>query len=279
MKGFRVLLSFMVMVIISALLLTPVLADEKNIVNQKETIIPKNEKVENVIVLGDNATINGEVRVAVVVINGNLQINKTANIKGPVLVIGGQINQEIGAKVTEPIISLNLNDQTKNSFILGGLLFLASWITRLALSILLVLITVIAGIATKHKFNSLPERLTMKPGRMIITGFISSLALFAISVLLTILIIGIPIVIIILIGVIISLIAGLIFLSGQLGSQLKLFEGKPKWLVLLAGSSFIVAAINFPLFGGIILLIISWFSLGLTVSWLYYKFTTKRKKS
>ncbi|KQL53057.1 hypothetical protein AN964_05715 [Heyndrickxia shackletonii] len=279
MKGFRVLLSFMVMVIISALLLTPVLADEKNIVNQKETIIPKNEKVENVIVLGDNATINGEVRVAVVVINGNLQINKTANIKGPVLVIGGQINQEIGAKVTEPIISLNLNDQTKNSFILGGLLFLASWITRLALSILLVLITVIAGIATKHKFNSLPEGLTMKPGRMIITGFISSLALFAISVLLTILIIGIPIVIIILIGVIISLIAGLIFLSGQLGSQLKLFEGKPKWLVLLAGSSFIVAAINFPLFGGIILLIISWFSLGLTVSWLYYKFTTKRKKS
>lgn len=279
MKGFRVLLSFMVMVIISALLLTPVLADEKNIVNQKETIIPKNEKVENVIVLGDNATINGEVRVAVVVINGNLQINKTANIKGPVLVIGGQINQEIGAKVTEPIISLNLNDQTKNSFILGGLLFLASWITRLALSILLVLITVIAGIATKHKFNSLPEGLKMKPGRMIITGFISSLALFAISVLLTILIIGIPIVIIILIGVIISLIAGLIFLSGQLGSQLKLFEGKPKWLVLLAGSSFIVAAINFPLFGGIILLIISWFSLGLTVSWLYYKFTTKRKKS
>lgn len=279
MKGIRVLLGFMLMMLVSSVILSPVLAADKNIVNQKETIIPKNEKVENVIVLGDNATINGEVRVAVVVINGNLQINKTANIKGPVLVIGGQINQEIGAKVTEPIISLNLNDQTKNSFILGGLLFLASWVTRLALSILLVLITVIAGIATKHKFNSLPEGLQMKPGRMIITGFISSLALFAISVLLTILIIGIPIVIIILIGVIISFIAGLIFISGQLGSQLMMFEGKPKWLVLLAGSALIVAAINFPLFGGIILLIISWFSLGLSVSWLNYKFTTRRRKS
>ncbi|MGV3466268.1 MAG: hypothetical protein ACO1OT_13360 [Heyndrickxia sp.] len=278
MKGFRVLLSAMLMVIVSSLLLTPVLADEKNIINQKETIIPKNEKVENVIVLGNNATINGEVKVAVVVINGNLQINKTANIKGPVLMIGGQINQEIGAKVTEPIISLNLNDQTKNSLILGGLLFLASWITRLAISILLVLITVIAGIATKHKWTSLPDGLQMKPGRMIITGFISSLALFALSVLLTILIIGIPIVILILIGILISLIAGLIFISGHLGKQFRILEGKPKWLVLLAGTSLIVAAINFPLFGGIIFLVISWFSLGLAVSWLYFKFTTRRKK-
>ncbi|PKR86213.1 polymer-forming cytoskeletal protein [Heyndrickxia camelliae] len=278
MKRFRVLLSFLLMMIISSLLLTPVLADEKNIINQKETIIPKNEKVENVIVLGNDATINGEVKVAVVVINGNLQINKTANIKGPVLVIGGQINQEIGAKVTEPIISLNLNNETKNSFILGGLLFLASWITRLAISILLLLITVIAGIATKHKWTSLPEGFQMKPGKIIITGFISSLALFALSVLLTILIIGIPIVILIIIGVLISLIAGLIFISGNLGNQFRIMEGRPKWLVLLAGTSLIVAAINFPLFGGIFLLMISWFSLGLSVSWLHLKFTTRRKK-
>ncbi|MBS4174079.1 hypothetical protein [Bacillus sp. FJAT-49736] len=278
MKGFKLLFSSLVILIISSLLLNPALAAEKNVLNQKETVIPKNEKVENVIVLGNNATINGEVKVAVVVINGNLQINKTANIKGPVLVIGGQINQEIGAKVTEPIISLNFNDQTKDSFILGGLIFLASWIIRLAISILLVLITVIVGIATKHRLNALPEGIALKPGKLIITGFISSLALLVVSVLLTILIIGIPVVILILIGVLISFVIGLVFVSGQLGNQFRMFEGKPKWVALLAGSALIVAAANFPLFGGILLLVLSWFSIGLSVSWLHYKFTNRTKK-
>jgi hypothetical protein len=266
------------MMMITSLLINPVLAAGKNILNQKETIVPKNEKVENVIVLGDNATINGEVKVAVIVVNGNLQINKTANIKGPVLVIGGEINQEIGARVTEPIISLKFNDQTKNSFILGGILFLASWIVRLALSILLVIVTVIAGLSTKNKLNHIPDEMNMKPGKLIVTGFISSLAIIALSVLLTIIIIGIPVVILIIIGVLVSLVIGMVFISKQFGNQMRLFDGKPGWLVLLTGSTLIVSAINFPLIGGIIFLIISWFSLGLSVSWIYYKFSTRKKK-
>ncbi|MGE8206939.1 hypothetical protein ACQKP0_20720 [Heyndrickxia sp. NPDC080065] len=276
MKGRRTFLSLLAVIMLSFLLIPPVLAAEDGIVHYKKTVIPEHEKIENVIVLGSDATISGEVTTAVIVINGNLQINKTAKIKGPVLVLGGKINQQQGADVSEHIISLNFNNQTQNSFILGGILFLSSWIIRLILSMITILLTVLASLFIRKRITQIPEYITKKTGKVIITGFIISFALFALSVLLTIVIIGIPIVILIILGIFISFFLGMAYLSHRIGEGIKVIDEKTDWIKILVGSIVLVSMMNLPLFGGIILFLITCYTLGFVITWMYQRFSLRK---
>ncbi|MED1203864.1 hypothetical protein [Heyndrickxia acidicola] len=280
MRGIKlVLLSLAFLLTASFILVKPAWADARNIFNQKETIVPEDQNVENLVVLGDNATINGRVRVSVVVINGNLKINKTADITGPVLVIGGNVEQEKGAHVSEQIISVNMNHQTQDSFILGGMLFLGYWILKLAGSIVIVAITVLAGLLARKRLRAAEEKrnLFINPGRVIVTGLMASLAIGALSFFLTIVVIGIPVVILMLLGVMAAFIAGMVLLSAEMGKRISWVDGKSNWLVELTGSALIVSAFNFPLIGWVIFLIVLWFSLGFSITWVYNRFFNRKK--
>ncbi|WP_141432121.1 hypothetical protein [Bacillus sp. 03113] len=272
MKGRIILAVICLIFIFSFFMINPAFALEKeSIVHNKQTLIPKNEKVDNLIVLGHDATINGEVKISVIVIDGDLTINQTANIKGSVLVIGGKVHQQEGAKVSEHIIAINLNSQTANSFIVGGILLSALFIVRLTFSILLTMITVVAGVMMSKKRIKETEILFLNSKKLLAIGFMVSIALGAISILLTILIIGIPVVLLILMAIIFSFVLGMVILSRRIGEQFAIMKDKPDWLVLLVGSVTLVSLINFPLIGGIVLLIILWLSLGFSVNYIFKK--------
>src|SRR5690349_17071104 len=61
--------------------------------------IERDEEVTDaVVVIGGNATIAGRVRDGVVVIGGDLQLTSSADIRGDVVLVGGQLTREPGAQ-------------------------------------------------------------------------------------------------------------------------------------------------------------------------------------
>ncbi|WP_028403053.1 hypothetical protein [Ectobacillus panaciterrae] len=277
MKIFRMTLSFLSVLFLTLTFHHPVLAAGNSIVHYKETVIPENQKVESVLVLGNDAVIDGTVQTAVIVINGNLQIHRTADIKGPVLVIGGRVEQEKGAKIGEHILSFYLNDPTQNSLILGGALFLGMWFIRLIGSILLIIMTVLTGMVVRNKLDYVKEHMNQQFGRLLVTGAITSFALLALCVLLFISIIGIPVVILFVLGVLCSFLIGMSLLSKEIGKQLKVMDGRAEWLVLTVGAFTLTAFMNIPLIGMLVILLIIWLSLGFTAKWLLEKWMSRKK--
>ncbi|MCR2846572.1 hypothetical protein [Heyndrickxia coagulans] len=260
----------------------PAFAKEKRmriIIHDRHTVIPKNEKVENVVVIGNNATVGGYVKTAVIVINGNLNIRKSADIRGSVFVLGGNIKQQPGARVTEHVLSINMNNKTLDSMIFAAVMLLALWFFRLSASLLLIVCTVLFGlIAQKPLFSGIRSFYT-RPGRMIITGCLLSLVVLALSLFLTITVVLIPVVLLLSLAVFVSLLAGLVFLGREIGSTFDVLNGSQEWLKLLTGVTILVALCSIPLVGEVIFLILFWYSIGLSVTWLFQKWRNRKKRA
>jgi hypothetical protein len=69
----------------------PTKAMAKGIFEHQDTIVPENQTVEDVVVVGGDATILGTVNDSVIVLNGNVDLKASAKINGFVLVIGGNV--------------------------------------------------------------------------------------------------------------------------------------------------------------------------------------------
>lgn len=266
------------MIVSMAIFNTAFAKEPKNIIHNKQTVIPKNQQLENVIVLGDDAVISGKVKTAVVVINGNLTVKKGADIRGSVFVLGGKVSQEKGAKITEHVINVNLNNETLHSLIFAGTIILTLWFMRLAVSLILIVLTVLVGVLMRKRISIDSKSVYFTPGKLILTGFMGTIALSALSIFLTVTIIAIPLVIIVFLGIFVSFIIGLVFLSREIGKEFAIVREKPEWLALFVCIVLLTALMNIPLIGGIIFLILLWYSLGLSITSIYRKLKERRKR-
>src|SRR5690242_8733754 len=99
----------LVLIISLCLAASPVFAAGEDIIQNQDTVIPETQMVENVVVLGGNATIYGSVRKSVIVFDGNLELKPSARVKGLILVMGGSIKQDPQAQVLDNVININFN--------------------------------------------------------------------------------------------------------------------------------------------------------------------------
>lgn len=83
-------------------------------------------------------------------------------------------------------------------------------------------------------------------------GFVCNLILFALSLLLFISVIGIPLALVMWFVLLLAFIMGLTGASVLVGEQIKGIPKKPGWLSTAAGSFLVIAGINFPFFGRLI---------------------------
>lgn len=280
MKKYPVLISITMVFMMALTLAAPnVYGAEKNVIKQKDVIVPARQSIENIIVFGHDAIVKGKVKTAVIVINGDVDIKKNAKIKELVLVIGGHVKQEAGSKVTDNIIAINLNSPSQNSLFLGGLVLISGWLLRLISSIMLVFLTVIAGLSLHKRINSLAGLTKGQAPRLILSGAIISAALLVVSVLLAITVIGIPVSILLLLFPVLVFITGLAIYSHELASQFSSLEDKPPWLRYLTGSFVLVSLFNFPIIGSIFFLLLFFLSLGGAFKFLFERFRARKRKN
>jgi hypothetical protein len=278
MHNRKLFISVLMMFLLAIILVNPAYAMDKNILNEKKTVMPPNEKVDNIIVIGHDIDIKGKVDVSAIVINGNMRISKTAKINGIVIVLNGNVHQEQGSYVKENILALKFTNDTLNHLLVAAALLLTSWILRFVLSVIFVLLTVLAGLLLKNRTEQGIQMFKQQTGKVLLVGIITNLVLLAIMLLLIITVIGIPIAIILAIPPILAFLIGLSIISQYFGGKLFPNSYTAGWIKIFAGSFLLISIFNFPFFGGIALLCVFWFSNGLLILWLINKLGRKRKK-
>jgi hypothetical protein len=256
------------MFLLAITFVSPAFAMDRNILNAKNTVMPANEKVDNIIVVGHDIDIKGKVDVSAIVINGNMRISKSAKINGIVIALNGNVQQEKGSYVKENILALKFTNDTLNHLLIGVALLLTSWLFRFVFSVVFVLLTVLAGLLLKNRTEHGIKMFKQQIGKVFLVGIITSLVLLAVMMLLVITVVGIPIAIILAIPPIIAFLIGLAILSQYLGEKLFSNYDTGRWIKVFAGSFLLISIFNFPFFGGIALLCVFWFSSGFTILWM-----------
>jgi hypothetical protein len=269
------------LVFLTALLLffpnTNAFAANENLFAHQNTTIPEKQNVENIIVMGGDVTVYGTVRDAVVIFNGNLTVKKSARIQGIVLVIGGSIHQEPGAQVTDNILSLAFDSATKNSLFIAGIALFGFWLARMAFSLVLLVLPVLTAYVMKQRIEPFARLLYRSPIQLLTVGFIISLSVVALSILLSITIIGIPFVVLMLLLIILIFIVGLAAMSMIVGEWLPGNAGKSAEIKAFTGTGVIIACVNLPFFGSLLLLCLLWISLGMMAMWIREKMDKKKQ--
>ncbi|QHW29566.1 hypothetical protein GZH47_01100 [Paenibacillus rhizovicinus] len=258
------------------MLLIPNLASAKSIFEHQNTTVPAGQSVDDVYVVGADADIQGQVQGIVVVINGNLHLSSTAKITGVIVVIGGKVDQDPGAALGDDIYDISLDNATQNSFLIGGGLVMSLWVLQLAGNLLMVLVPVLVRVLGKKKIIAFTDRYQQESlGRLLYAGFLSGLVLAALSALLLVTVIGIPILALIVLALLVALAMGITVISYRIGDRIKGSERMPDWLKVLIGAGILTAFSSIPLIGWLLLFVTGLVSLGICTQWI----AGKRKHS
>jgi len=86
--------------------------------------IESSQTVGMLLVTGGNATVGGVVEKGIVVVDGNLFLTPDAHIKGAVVVLGGYVKVEAGARLEKTMVALAPVQVPVAGFLVLGLLFL-----------------------------------------------------------------------------------------------------------------------------------------------------------
>ena len=236
----------------------------KGFFEHQDTVISENQTVNDVVVMGGDATISGNVENFVIVINGDVIIKSTAHIKGVVLDIGGTITQDPGAILEDDIIGISLDNSTKNSLLIGSGLLVSVWILQFLGSLILIALPMLLVFLLKQKMHPFVQLVRGNSGLAFGVGFFSSLLAIAISLLLFITVIGIPVILIILLLILLSVLLGVTALSLILSEKIQMIlPRKQIWFTTGIGATLIVSLMNIPIFGVLIILGVIWLSLGM----------------
>ncbi|RQW13478.1 hypothetical protein [Paenibacillus rhizophilus] len=256
------------------MLLIPGIASAKSIFEHQNTTVPAGQTVDDLYVFGGNAEVYGQVTGVAVVVNGDLHLGSTADIKSVVVVIGGLVKQDPGAVLGDDIYTISLDSATQNSLLIGGGLALGLWVLQLAVSLLMILVPVLIRILGKQKVAAFTDRYPLSSnGRLILIGLLGCLILAALSTLLLVTVIGMPIIIVILLAVLLALAFGATVISFRIG---EMFHGPTlmsDWMKVLVGAAILTAFINIPIVGWLLLLLVLMISLGISIQWIFRKRT------
>ncbi len=230
--------------------------------------------------IGGNTNVAGTVNNSVVVVNGDVHVQSSAHIKGVIVVIGGQLEQEEGADVTNDVVSISFDDATVNSLLIGSGLIFGIGALKLASSLIMIILPVLMVAFGKKRTAAWVERYQVAPrGKSFSMGFFTGLLLFAISVLLLLTIVGIPFILIPALFIFVALALGLTVVSKVIGEQIRGTGDKPEWVRVGAGAFILVSAINIPFIGLFIFMALILFSLGITTTWMVSLLRRRRKST
>lgn len=244
----------------------------------QNTTIPAGQTVTDVVVIGGDASVAGTVNNSVVVVNGDVHVSASARIKGVIVVIGGQLQQEEGADVTNDVVSISFDNATVNSLIIGSGLILGIGALKLAASLLMLIVPVLLVAIGKRRTAAFVDRYRNAPrGKLFSMGFFAGLLLVAVSAVLLLTIVGIPFILLIALFVMMAVALGLTAASQVFGEQIRGTSGKPEWVRAGVGAFILISAMNLPFIGLFILLALVLYSLGIATSWTVSLFRSRKR--
>ncbi|GEO24405.1 hypothetical protein AAC03nite_01900 [Alicyclobacillus acidoterrestris] len=253
--------------------------DNHSIISQQLTTIPKGQEVADVLVVGNDVKVSGDVYEILVVVNGNVQLTSTARA-GIVVDLGGAIHEAPGAHINA-LYHAALSTPFWNGIFVGGLLSVLVWGGLLVLSIAVVLLSVVITLGLRNHVT-IPMRILDSSIRKTgVTGFLVSVAVMAIIALLAVTLIGLPLAFVLGFFYAIAGAVGFSLISHWAGKLVLRNSGieRPAWLTSLLGSSLMVAFCNIP-FIGLLLFCFFWLiGVGVTTIWVWGTWRSRKHKA
>ncbi|MHB1407106.1 MAG: hypothetical protein ACYCV0_16150 [Desulfitobacteriaceae bacterium] len=232
--------------------------------------VPEGHSVETVFSIGTDAWIAGSVTDAVLVINGNVYLEPTAQVD-LVIDLGGHVYNSALKSSKTGVFEINFSDKLIKELLLGGVIILGIWFLRVVFSLIGIVLFAGLGYFMRNRLDSSENLLSTAFLRLFGIGTAFVLLLVSLAVLLTLTVVGIPLaVLIVILGVIASLL-GLIpvmqFIGNKvLSPRILEYPAITRWL---AHSILFVALVSLPLFGLVFLIVMGLTGLGLalTIGW------------
>jgi hypothetical protein len=236
--------------------------------NGENVIIEKGTVVNNIICFNGDVTLDGQVSENLVVINGNVFLNRNSSINGDILVIGGEVKRSRNAKVLGGITTISNNEI--NNIVNSILLYKPKELSLLQhlpsvfnLSILfIILLTVILFPKIIGDISFATET---KPWKSLLTGLTGYLLILPISLLLLFSFVGIMLIPFYFILLFLLYFLGSIAITQLIGKRVALLlkiKNLPILWETLIGLILITLLKNIYIFGTVLTLTINIFALG-----------------
>lgn len=226
--------------------------------------VPEKSAVRNVFVWGSDARIAGTVGDMILVINGDIYLEPTANVD-LVVDLGGHVFDSSQGNRRKEIYQITLNREWANQVLIGSSLTLGLWLIRLGLSFFSIFVLTLLAYLLKNRFRYARKLLSDNGLRIMGIGIILSLVILAISFVVMLTIYGIPLSIVLLLLTTIFSLLGVIPIMEYLGAVLSpKFQEYPPLTFFFAQAVLLVALANLPLIGPIFLFFV--LSTGLALS-------------
>lgn len=216
--------------------------------------IERDEEVTDaVVVVGGSATIDGRVRDGVVVVGGDLHLTSTADIRGDVVMVGGQLLRDPGAQLVGGVNYVSFGDWSRRNFgwfpmvrfgEVGRWLSLAGTLARISvLGLLMAMMLVVA----RAPVARVGRAALAEPVKAFAIGLAAEIffipVLIAASIGLAITIIGIPFVAVLVpIAIVVAVFA---FVLGFTALACRLGEWIEDRLGWQPGNAFVASVIGF----------------------------------
>jgi hypothetical protein len=172
-------------------------------------VVEADEVVNDVVVIGGTARVDGEVRKDIVVVGGMLEIGPTAEIGGDVSVVGGTLRRDPGAKIAGRVSQvgpgIDLRGLRFGHFgpwfahsLFGGFVSLMSTLMRCA--VLCILASLVLLFAREY-VEGVSRRAAAEPVKAAAVGLLAELLFFPVLIVtvvfLVVIIIGIPLLVLV----------------------------------------------------------------------------------
>lgn len=248
------------------------------LVSERSTLIPQNESVEDVLVLGHNVTVAGRVSEILIVLDGNVHLKSHSDTR-LVVDVGGTVTQERGAHVNA-MYHFSLNTPFWNGALFGVTFALLAWAVMLAVSVGLVILAVLVAVAMRNQRIPLGNQ-DSSMRRMGVLGVLVSIVSLAVISILGLTLVGIPIATVIALLYLALGIIGFAMTSLWMGGVvLRMRErDRPNHVQTLVGAILLTAFMNIP-FVGLLLFILMWFvGVGAATTWFsdFWRRTRRRR--
>ncbi|MGC7871391.1 hypothetical protein ACPUYX_07640 [Desulfosporosinus sp. SYSU MS00001] len=269
---------FSIVLILALLLFLPrnALADElsSQFGGTTPLTVPTGHFVDSVLVLGTDAHIAGAVKDIVLVINGDVYLEPTAQTD-LVIDLGGQVINPSNVVVKTGIFRLSLTTKFMNELFIGFAMVLGLWLVRLIVSIFGIVLLTGLGFLSRNHLKRGESLLTTSPLRLMSIGLAAFFIILGLVITLSLTVIGIPLAILILIIATGAVLLGILPVLEHLGKEY--FSEKildyptlSQWFIF---ALLFVSVLNLPLVGIIVLFGVILMSLGIVTvaAWGYFE--------
>lgn len=241
------------------------------IVSRFVTTIQRAQTVEDVLVIGNNVTVAGDVSDVLVVLDGDIHLTATSRT-GIVVDLGGNIQKDPGANVNA-IYHVSLESSFWDGTLFGLVVALLGWAAMLVIGIVLVLASILIGYAFHASMEVPLQSLEQSVRRVGFTGLLVSVVFLALGALSAITVVGLPVAVVLLVVYALSGVMGFALVAVWAGN-LALRPTKSEvayrfWQRALLGASLMTMFSMVP-FVGLLMFILLWLlAIGASTFWLF----------